>query len=105
MPTACLLTVHASQWTSFNMFFGGRGPCTLGSKFKKFEQFGGGKNLDPVQGPPVDRQNDRQTHMTENITFPQRRCQAVMTYKFAQLERSKWKTNWKTLQKRVSWVS
>ena len=96
MPTACLLTVHASQWTSFNMFGGGGGvPVHWGPNLKSLNNLGGGQSLDPVQGPPVDRQNDRQTHMTENITFPQRRCQAVMTYKFAQLELSKWKTNWK----------
>ena len=29
------------------------------------------------QSPPVNRQNDRQTHMTENITFPQLSLRAV----------------------------
>ena len=72
MPTTHLLTVHASYWTSLNMFGG-----FLYSAFqveKKFEYVlgvGGGATPGPCIVRTPCGQNDRQIDMTENITFLQ----------------------------------
>ena len=74
MPTAHFLTVRTSYWTSLNILVGGQySEIQIEYVWTCF----GDRALyrEPL---PVNRRTDWQAATTENITFPQIRCRAVI---------------------------